>query len=236
MLIDELRKFSIEDARIAEEFLDEQFLSLKELYSEISDKDIFPILVVLNALISYQLTGTGEMYWDEFSKYFSNACIEDPIESMIKFLEDSKFNRRLHLQKKRRIKKMENVISILIENQDEFYQDMVALRDLLAKVMNQSKSAKTIVFSVKMFGYAMRIKSGKFIPYPYEIDIPLDSRIKRISETLGVEDPLSFWREVSTEIKIPPLHIDSLLWISKGDLSSLRKRIDDIKRNYSLSF
>ncbi len=211
-LINLLKKLTLEDIRIIEENFDEQFKAVKYLYKNTNNKDSFPLLVILNALVSYQLNTTGENYWWEFAKYFSNKEIKDEIEDMKDFLKNSKGNKRYLNIKIKRLEKIRPYISYIKEGYEEFYEDMVKLRDFLANVMNQNKNAKTIVFSVKMFGYAMRIYIGKFIPYPFEIAIPLDSRIKKITEKFTEEDPIKFWFKVSKETSIPCLHIDSIIW------------------------
>jgi len=48
--------------------------------------------------------------------------------------------------------------------------------------MGQSVDAKTIVFSVKMFSYACRNVFGYLEYFPYELNLPLDSRLKKIYE------------------------------------------------------
>lgn len=60
-----------------------------------------------------------------------------------------------------------------------------------------------------MFGYGLRIIGYKII-YPFEIDIPIDNRISKISKDI------KFWRELSKNVNIPPLHIDSIIWITFG--------------------
>jgi len=72
--------------------------------------------------------------------------------------------------------------------------------------MNQNIYDKTIVFSIKMFAYAMRALGYKFKPFPFEIAIPLDYRLKKINPDLN------YWFYVSKQTNIPPLHIDSLIW------------------------
>jgi len=222
-LVQLLKELRVEDIKKLEENFDEQFIALKYLYKNITDKESFPILVILNALVSYQLNTTGEEYWWEFSKYFSKIEIKDEIYSMITFLRNSKGNRRFLNSKIKRLEKIKNHIKNIKENYNNFYNDMVKLRDFLVSIMKQDKNAKTIVFSVKMFGYAMRIYSEKFIPYPFDIAIPIDSRIKKITVKFTNQDPVSFWYRVSKETKIPPLHIDSVIWtLYRKDVGKLK--------------
>ena len=86
-LINLLKRLRIEDIKKLEENFDEQFVALKYLYKNIVDKESFPVLVILNSLVSYQLNTTGEKYWWEFSRYFSKRRVEEEANSMISFLK-----------------------------------------------------------------------------------------------------------------------------------------------------
>jgi N-glycosylase/DNA lyase len=44
-------------------------------------------------------------------------------------------------------------LEIFFKNEEKYYENMVLLQQELAKVMNQKKDDKTIVFAVKMFYY-----------------------------------------------------------------------------------
>ncbi len=50
----------------------------------------------------------------------------------------------------------------------------------LADGMQQTVRSKTITLAVKMFGYAARIVTGKFVLYPMDVQIPVDSRLRQI--------------------------------------------------------
>jgi DNA-(apurinic or apyrimidinic site) lyase len=39
---------------------------------------------------------------------------------------------------------------------------------------------KTMTFAIKMFGYGARVVFDKFVKYPMNIKIPVDSRIMKI--------------------------------------------------------
>ena len=140
-----LRKLSIKDIRKIEEKFDEQFKALKYLYENIKDKESFPLLVVLNALVSYQLTTVGELYWWEFAKYFSNKKIRNyNIDSIKHFLKTSKGNKRFIHIKIRRLEKIAGYKNFIKENYKNYYNDMISFRDFLSRIMNQKKNAKTI--------------------------------------------------------------------------------------------
>ena len=89
---------------------------------------------------------------------------------------------------------------------------MTLLWKAIAKVLKVDRESKTVVFSVKMFGYAARIVLSKFNPYPMEIPIPEDVRIIKLTRKLTNERPRDFWMKIAKESNVPPLHIDSILW------------------------
>jgi DNA-(apurinic or apyrimidinic site) lyase len=219
-LIKILKNFDLDSVKKIEEEFDEQYKALKFLYSNLKNKKSFPLLVILNALVSYQLNTKGENYWWEFANYFSNRykfeIIEDEIQVMKEFLNNSKGNKRFLSIKIKRLEKLRYYLDKIRNSYLFFYENMIELQKLLSKALGQNKNSKTIVFAVKMFGYSMRIYSGKFVPYPFEIKIPLDSRIKRITKKFTDEDPKKFWFKLSKEVNIPSLHLDALLWTLYG--------------------
>ena len=89
---------------------------------------------------------------------------------------------------------------------------MEKLLEKLSKHLNSKKNGKTLVFAIKMFGYASRIVFNEFVQYPEKIEIPKDSRIEKYTLKFTNENPVKFWNSVSKTTKIPPLHIDSIIW------------------------
>jgi len=213
-----LKNFTIGEVLIIEARYDEQYKALKFLHKNLREKKYFCSLALLNALVSYQLTGTGEDYWWEFAKYFSEIkWISNPVNAIVKFLNQSKYNRRFLRTKIMRLRKIEKTIQVIINKQDYYISNILALRDLIAGSLKADIKAKTIVFAIKMFNYACRISSRKNYILPYEISIPVDIRIKALSRKLGVNRNLNeFWERLALDVQIPPLHLDSLLWISIG--------------------
>ena len=227
-LLEILKELGLDCARTIEERVDLQFDALKNLHGNLKDDELFIKLVIANSLVSYQLSGRGEDWWWEFSGYFSN---NPPVESIAKayaeFLPSSKTNRRLVRGKIRRIEKVEPFLnSLSIDDLRNYYfNGMDELRDELAKVLNSKKSAKTIVFAVKMFGYAGRIAFGEFVPYPMSIEIPDDLRINAYTKRFTNEPPVSFWGRIAEMTGIPPLHIDSILWPVLGGKAEVVERL-----------
>lgn len=217
-LKDILKKFSIDEIIYFEENYDKQYLVIKKLSEKIDNKNNFVKLVILNSIISYQLTSKGETYWENFSKFFSSSN-NDIIERFKVFIDN--FNPRFKESKVKRIEKVYNwfknldLITIYSNNLLKFNKD-------LADILSQKLFDKTIVFATKMFGYSLRALGIKMI-FPFEIFIPIDNRIGKISKDLN------FWINLSKEVKIPLLHIDSLIWVTFG-LSN--QEIENIEPNF----
>lgn len=196
---------------------DRQFIALKNLEKNIENKDIYLALIIANSIICYQLSWKWEDYWEEFSSFFSKNSLDykDIIDRLWFFIENSKNNKRFIDTKKKRLEKLKEFLELFYGKSDYFYQNMTELRDILAKTMNQKKDAKTIVFAVKMFWYWAR-NIYDFVEYPFEIFIPIDSRLINLFEKYkeNIENINDFYLELSNKLSISPLHLDWLVWIN----------------------
>ncbi len=218
MNIDLLRKISINDVLWLEENFDEQYKALEYLFKNLKDVELFFRLSILNSLNSFQLSMTGEKYWWAFSKYFSENKPKELFEDFKEFLK--KYNRRFLGIKLKRVEKARPFIKKLSVREIKRYaKDLVRFTEDLAKTMGQKRNDKTIVFSAKIFGYCYRISFKEKLIFPFEIDIPLDLRIRKINPDIN------FWRGLSRELNIPPLHLDSIFWI-KDAIRILSSRIE----------
>lgn len=214
-LISFLKKVNREKIKEIEEN-DAQFKALKNLYNRFKSIDNveekFLTFTIVNALISYQLSGTGEQYWQEFSQKIDlNKNVE---EGFLELLKICKYNKRIQSSKIKRINKVKDLkVDLRFYSKDGFLE----LKNELEKRLSKGK---TINFAVKMYGYCCRILTNTFIPFPYEIEIPLDSRIikfsKRIRNFENKKEIVEFWNKISKEVNIAPLHLDSLLWPALG--------------------
>jgi DNA-(apurinic or apyrimidinic site) lyase len=86
--------------------------------------------------------------------------------------------------------------------------------------MNQKITDKTIVFAVKMFGYAGRNIFGYVEYYPDILLLPIDSRLRKLFEIYGSgeQNIEEYYRNLSKQLNISPLHLDSLLWVNYDKL------------------
>ncbi len=217
-----LKWFNLEDVLNIEKN-EAQFLALQKSWNKINNTDQktkFIQAVLQNALISYQLSWTWEDWWGEFWVWISKKINIAKLENWKKFLYNSKNNKRLLEIKIKRLDKSKTILDLLSNEESiyDYYQNMYDLNKDIAKIMNQKEDAKTVVFATKMFAYACRIAFNKIIIYPYEISIPIDSRIEKIyyrhkQDKASKKQIKCFFDQLSRESKIPPLHLDSLLWV-----------------------
>jgi len=227
-LYEKLKKYTLEDA-INIEKIDRQFLSLEKLYkNKILDDKIYLFIIIVNALICYQLSWKWEDYWEEFWEALINNKITNFSEIYIffeEFIPESKNNKRFVNIKLKRVQKIETFYLDFISKSKYYYEYMWELVDILSKIMNQKKEAKTIVFAVKMFSYwARNIFDLKY--FPEDIMIPIDSRLEKLYEKYNLEwtkyshiqEIKSFYIELSKKLKIPLLHLDAILWVNYDEL------------------
>ena len=227
-----IRSLGIESAKLIEEKIDLQYTYLRNLKERLDNDELFLKLIILNALVSYQLSTTGERWWKEFSEYPWENISENIVEEYKRFLSNSKGNRRFLEGKIKRVHKLKSFLSALsLERFKNYYASMEVLRNSLARALNTKGHSKTVVFAIKIFGYGGRMVFNKFIPYPYSVEIPKDSRIEKYTAKFTKGDVLKFWNEVAIESGVPPLHIDSLLWPALGDWERVRKPLKSLNED-----
>lgn len=231
-LYEKFKDITLKDVLKIEES-DRQFIALRKLYNNFSPlirgdawkadgfKQVYLSLVIANAIICYQLSGKWEDYWEEFSQYFSKNQADniEIVDSLWRFIKQSKNNKRFIDTKIKRLEKLRDFLEEFRWKEKYFYENMLELRDLLAKIMNQKREAKTIVFAIKMFSYAAR-NIFDFIEYPEEIHIPIDSRLISLYEKykLDYNNIDKFYLDLSEKLGIPLLHLDSIMWVNYEEL------------------
>jgi len=235
MLTEIINQYSFEEI-IAIEESDRQFLALKSAWKLIKNcdfggvdkgviKEVFLRAVIYNSLISYQIAWSGELRWEEFAdrlKSDFDVLLLDfiqwkaSLDRWYNLMITSKNNKRLYNIKVSRLKKLSQ---FSLKSMDWYYDNMIDLWQDLWKAMWVPIWSKTICFAVKMFGYAARVVFEKFIPYPLEVAIPVDSRIRKLFLTsyweLSDKEIIEKCYELSKISGIPSLHLDSLFWVKR---------------------
>ncbi|MEM4799458.1 MAG: N-glycosylase/DNA lyase [Sulfolobales archaeon] len=224
-----------EDIITAFEIRDPQYKALETLYQTLNDCNSLALLTLLNALISYNLSSTGEEYWWEFARYENfKHYTRDPEklwDSMRRFLLTSRGNTMNREQKLRRLSRVreEEFHIEFYAMADEYMRDLRKLVERLSEIMRQSSDDKTIVFTAKMLYYVSKI-CGIRNPIMEGIRIPVDRRVASVSYTSELlevlapgnpieiifrekEKALEAWDIVSSISMIPQIRLDSVIWI-----------------------
>lgn len=222
LLLQKLSSYTLQDAFQIEK-TDRQFQSLQKLHKNMKDDCIFLHLVLANATVWYMLSSSGEDYWEEFSAYFSKKNLQshgEVIQEMHMFLPLSKGNKRLNQHKNSRLEKLSNFLHLLEKNKDLYQENILTFVSDISHHMNQKKDAKTITFSVKMMNYAFRIIKDTDIAVPFDISIPIDSRLTKLYTIHNTEKNLTikeFYKTLSQKTNIPPIHLDGIIWTKIKD-------------------
>ena len=235
MLTELINQYSFEEI-IAIEESDRQFLALKSSWELIKNhdfggvdkgvvKEVFLRAVIYNSLISYQIAWSGESRWEEFAdrlKSDFDVLLLDfiqwkaSLDRWYNLMITSKNNKRLYNIK---LSRLEKFSKFSLKSMERYYENMIDLWQDLSKAMWVPNYSKTICFAVKMFGYSARVIFDKFIIYPLEVAIPVDSRIRKLFLTsyweLSDKEIIEKCYELSKISGIPSLHLDSLFWVKR---------------------
>jgi len=136
------------------------------------------------------------------------------------FLKNCKNNRRFVDMKLKRIEKSLDFYDKFSQNIEFYYKNMDKLAEDLAKIMNQKKDAKTIVFAVKLFSYWARNIFWYVEKFPENLMIPIDSRLENLykkstwKEKFTKKEIKQFYIDLSKQLNIPLLHLDAILWVN----------------------
>ncbi len=225
-----LRSIGIAGAKYFES-LDPQMDVARELVLQCSDNALY--LLALNSLVSYSLAMRGELFWKKFSRYASLRCKEaSNLNDIIKIVKEFTiaYNKYQLSQKIRRLDRVSQCKDMFIYINSN---KLIELRNYLAKCLSSEQYSKTIVFSIKMIYYGLRAL-GYDYTFPFDLPIPVDRRVARISSTSGVIECtpselcsidyvlryqkiiINVWNEIGRISSIPPLHIDAIIWYFGG--------------------
>lgn len=231
-LVDYIQQFSLDDI-LAIEHSDKQFLVLQEAWNSIGsqkqdNKELFIFLVLQCALVGFQIAWSGPLWREEFAAKIQTDWDKlyklqyNNIDRWYQFLTTSTYNKRLYNNKRKRLEKFAIAYNAIVSKQSilSYHDTMTNLWMELSAAMQQHPHNKTMAFAVKMYGYAIRIVTNNFIHYPMNIVIPLDSRLRRIAmqqntiyATANDQMIIDYYQWLAEQHNIPPLHLDSLIWI-----------------------
>ncbi len=242
-----LRGLGINWVRGGFEERDPQYLTVARLCRGFGhDVEVALRLTILNALVSYQLAGKGEDHWNYFANYFIGNKPVNLCEDFINYVMSSRYLVRYRDSRVRRIRNVCPQIAKL--SLSRYLNDLSSLWRLLSNITKTRGDEKTIVFAVKMAYYVGRA-CGLEVLVPMEIPIPVDYRVTVITIcsgliTVTVSPPDNaadlarelmtrrraeiqhVWNEIGRLSGIPPLNLDSVVWVLGGLLINSSFNID----------
>lgn len=232
-ILEFVNQYNLDDILSMEE-KDRQFLALKDAWDLIKNqywhefdmdeiRNLFLKLIVYNSLITYQISGSGELRWEEFSQKIESdfwLLMDDfllwnhGLERRYNLMINSKYNKRLYNIKTARLEKLSK---FSLDPLIKYQFGILNLREDLWKAMSVPIYSKTICFAIKMYVYGLRIVFDQVFVCPMEIPIPVDSRIRKVFVSyfwaLSDKEIITKAFEISKKTKIPSLHLDSLFWL-----------------------
>ncbi len=228
------RELGLDGVMMFEE-LDKQLEVAREIAQACGD--LTPLLLAVNASVSYMLMYKGETHWSLFSGFVRRKCprsFRDAVETVKEFTVTH--NKRYLRAKLSRLEKLKGCVdlwgSILKSDLRSFWNN-------LATCLEARKDSKTVVFAVKMCYYGL-MAMGKRVELPPEAPIPVDRRISLITAASGMvhQSQGQFSEELHTNVKavgeelmkkprivqrvwsnvslisgIPQLHLDAPAWV-----------------------
>jgi len=209
--------------------------------------ELTPLILYVNALISYMLSMRGEDYWRRFADVVVSHCpsnfneVIDVVKEFTAAVHRYAVNTKLsRLNSLRRCEYLVNYIQ---------GGDILQLWKYTSRCLGTDPNSKTIVFSIKMLYYGYRAL-GDDTTLPFDIPIPVDRRVARVTylaklvelpgamgkglaevtNTLlrGADVIRRVWSDVGLRSSIPPLHLDAPLWIL-GRYSNASSRCEVLK-------
>lgn len=215
---------------------DPQYIAIGELLQTRTCSETV-ILVITNAIVSYQLITSGELYWFNFSKYFKENTSNKYLDLFKTFL--STYSPRLLAQKLNRVRKiLESELVLELRKDPLKYCNKIAkLVEKIANTLKVSPFSKTILFAAKMYGYVCDLCSTE--PNYWGLSIPLDYRnalLAMMSCIISISEPCkdtymcsrilvtqkyfrivqNAWSEVCRELGITCAHLDTFTWLLTG--------------------
>jgi len=164
----------------------------------------------LAALIANVLRGKHKPY---FQKDVENIC-----EAFLTYLTSSPFL-KLGIEVRRR-----RILKICTYRPN--LEDLKKTLSELSILLNADPHQKTLVFTIKMLNYTYMCSRGIKRVAPTDIPIPVDYRVAYLTWCAGLIDLMpekamkryrevqSVWDKVAQLAGIPPLHIDTVLWLT----------------------
>lgn len=214
------------------EMTDPQYISLSAARRSIGPGPTAVSAAILS-LVSYSLTMRGEEWWSSFAVHISSRGARDLAEigeSVIEFLSRSPgaaFQREAKIARVRRaLAGAREEIERLLADPLSLYGREERLIGALSRALGAKEGSKTIVFAIKMAHYGvggpeLGLMLSKSVPIPVDVRVACSTYASEVAVAPSYRDFVSrpevaqrAWGMVSELSGIPPLNLDSLLWLT----------------------
>ncbi|WP_433632961.1 N-glycosylase/DNA lyase [Halomicrococcus sp. NG-SE-24] len=204
-----------------------EYNTIKRLYREFEDTDRVQLLVICATTQDFQLNGDAQAFWrtltDISLEHGSLGSLTDVETILWEFMEEP-VNARFTSMKSARLEKLLNsgFAEWFLANHRDV--EPFEVWEQLADGIENKKRKKTVVLSMKIYDIAHLIETGEYLEFPYDIPIPCDLQVERVSETSGITEStetnkvMAAWTEVMERVSekighpISLLRIDSIIW------------------------
>lgn len=197
------------------------------------NESAFLVLMMSLGLNDFLLKGKAEThYWPILKRILLKYPPPASPEELINILTPFYKKERLHDMKIKRLNKfLRSNLAKKLWNQkpEEIGEKIPCIWLKLTEIMVQKKYQKTIVFSMKSLAIGLILLGVENINFE-GLDIPVDSRIRKITPRLTDKEIRCLWSAVLSNIKkkcpgVTMIHLDSFLWQFAGyRATALRKK------------
>jgi len=204
-----------------------EYETLELLYDEFGNEDYVKLLAICATTQDYQLNGDAQKFWRELDDVVLEYGSLDTTQAVRDILGDfmeKDVNARLNQQKRDRLVKIFDAgfDDWFVENHNAV--EAVEVWNQLADAMQTRRKSKTIVLAMKIYDIAHLIQHGEYLEFPFDIPIPCDLQVERVSRTSGITDSedsdevMEAWSEVMEGVTqrlgrpVSLLRIDSVIW------------------------
>lgn len=225
-----------------------EYRTITALYDEFDDISLVQFLVIAATTQDFQLNGDAQAFWQiltEISLDHGSLNSLADVESILWSFMEEPVNARLNSMKSTRLEKLlESGFPkwFLANHRDA---EPFEIWEELAEGIDNPKRRKTVVLTMKIYDIAHLIETGEYLEFPYDIPIPCDLQVERVSLTSGITttddsgEVMAAWAGVMERVSeqvgrpISLLRIDSIVWqagqvIGKAgeDLAASREALD----------
>ncbi|MFC7213724.1 N-glycosylase/DNA lyase [Saliphagus sp. GCM10025334] len=204
-----------------------EYRTIERLYRKFEETDSVQLLVTCATTQDFQLNGDAQAFWrtlTEVSLEHDSLDSLNNVEAVLWEVMEEPVNARFNSMKSARLEKLLNSRFpewFLANHRDA---EPFEVWERLANGIENEKRKKTVVLSMKIYDIAHLIETGEYLEFPYDIPIPCDLQIERVSKTSGIvnstetSEVMAAWAEVMERVSekvghpVSLLRIDSIIW------------------------